>query len=400
MLASPSPLRLLSVSARSAPLRLRALRSAPLCSLLAPHFHATAVQVSHREISVEDSLRAFPLTPRVQKIAHAIQPCVIPTMARSRREGSVVSAASAVSARRPDAAAAGQDDPWHHPARSRIILRKPRGNRRLATARRLPAPREMVDACGRALRRCAPALVGLALVGAFGAAAALSHRWVTSSPRFAIASIDIRGNHALSPDAVAELLPVHLGDNMFASDTRTLERALAAHPWIARAEVHRELPRTLVATITERTAAAVVDLGGLYLVEPSGIPFKRAAVESGEADGLPVITGIERLAFRTDPTATSHLIRAGLDAVATWQADPERPPVAEIAFDVFRGLTVHTREPEISVLLGALDDPSLGERMAMFDAAWQHLSPEERARTQTMYLDAGLGQATIAFAKN
>lgn len=310
-----------------------------------------------------------------------------------------MSAASAVAARRPDAAPDGADDPWR-PARSRIVLRKPRGNRRVLSARRLPPPRELLDACGRAIRRSTPALVGLALVAAFGAAAALSHRWITTSERFAIRRLEIRGAHTLATAAVAELLPVHLGDNMFASDTRTLERALATHPWIAAAEVHRELPRTLVATITERTAAAVVDLGALYLVEPSGAPFKRAAVESGEADGLPVITGIERLAFRTDPAATTRLIRSGLAAAAQWQARPSRPPVAEIAFDVFRGLTVHTRDPEISVFLGALDDPSLPERMAMFDAAWQALSADERDRTQTMYLDAGLGQATIAFAKN
>jgi hypothetical protein len=327
-------------------------------------------------------------------------------MARSRREGSVVSAASAVVARRSDVAnrsdSVSDGDPWR-PARSRIVLRKPKGNRRLASARRLPPPREMIDACGRAIRRCAPALVGLAVVAAFGGAAALSHRWVTTSPRFAITSIEVRGNQQLAAAAVAELLPVHLGDNMFASDTRSLERALSSHPWIASARVHRALPRTIVATVTERTAAALVDLGGLYLVDPEGAPFKRAAVEAGEGDGLPVITGIERLAFRADPAATTRLIRSGLAAIARWR-DPasshSRPAIAEVSFDVFRGLTVHTREPELAVFLGSLDDPSLASRMAMFDSAWASLSPDERARTETMYLDAGLGQATIAFAKN
>ncbi len=270
----------------------------------------------------------------------------------------------------------------------------------------MPAAREVIDACGRAVRRCAPALVGLAMVAAFGGTAALSHDWITTSPRFAIGAIEVRGAETLSPAAVAELLPVHPGDNMFAADTRTLERALAAHPWIASVEVHRELPRTLVASITERKAAAVVDLGGLYLIDAAGHPFKRASIEVGEAGevreavGLPVITGIERLAFRSDPVATSRLIRAGLAAIAQWSAQPSRPPVAEIRFDVYRGLTLRTAAPAVAVFLGALDDPSLSDRMAMFDAAWQHLSAEERARTETMYLDAGLGQATIAFVKN
>jgi hypothetical protein len=239
---------------------------------------------------------------------------------------------------------------------------------------------------------------------------------------------------------------------MFAADTRTLERSLAAHPWVDRVEVHRELPRTLVATITERTAAAVVDLGGLYLVDPAGLPFKRVSMEGdasaadaeaaaeavadltaldaagaegegaqaqpaapplaaasptppavavpSEAANLPVITGIERLAFRADPVATSRLIRSGLAAIAQWRGQAARPAVAEIRFDVHRGLTLRTAAPSVSIFLGPLDDPSLAARMAMFDAAWNHLSADERARTESMYLDAGLGHATIAFAKN
>ncbi len=347
-------------------------------------------------------------------------------------------------------------DSWG-PARSRIVLRKPKGNRRLASARRLPRPHECIDACGRALRRCAPALVGVAMLSAFAGAAAISHSWITTSPRFAISSIEVRGTRVLDRAEALALLPVHLGDNMFAADTRTLERSLAAHPWVARVEVHRELPRTLVATITERTAPAVVDLGGLYLVDPAGIPFKRVSMEGdasdadaaaeaaddltaldaataeadegaegpatasaapaaaaaspsplsapavavpSEAANLPVITGIERLAFRADPVATARLIRSGLAAIAQWRVQPARPAVAEIRFDVHRGLTLRTAAPAVSIFLGALDDPSLADRMAMFDAAWSHLSADERARTETMFLDAGLGHATIAFAKN
>ncbi|HRC57211.1 MAG: FtsQ-type POTRA domain-containing protein [Myxococcales bacterium] len=283
---------------------------------------------------------------------------------------------------------------------SRIVLRKPKGNRRMGSARRLPAPKQAVDACGRALRRMAPALVGLAVVSAFSGAAAASYQWVTTSPRFAITAIELRGNHTVTSEALTELLQVHPGDNMFATATSAMEQTLERHPWIASAKVHRELPHRLVITVQERTAAALVDLGGLYLVEPSGLPFKRAALDTGEGDGLPVISGIERLAFRADPQATTQLIRAGLEALAHWRAEPARPAVAQLAFDSYRGLTLQLAEPSISLHLGALDDPALPERMALFQAAWSHLDAAERAQTQTLYLDAGPGQVTVAFAKN
>jgi cell division protein FtsQ len=291
------------------------------------------------------------------------------------------------------------DDPWL-PAASRIVLRKPKGNRRVEPERQRPTAKQLVASCGRALRRATPVLVGAALVAAFGAAAALSHRWVTSSPRFAIAAITLSGNQGISTESLLAQLPVRPGDNMFAAETSALERALTANPWIASAEVHRELPHTLAITVRERKAVALVDLGGLYLVDASGAPFKRAAVEFGEGQGLPAITGIERLAFRADPAATQSLIRAALTAMARWQASPRRPPLAELAFDVYRGLTLRTQRPSVAVHLGALDDPALPERMALFEAAWAHLGPDEQSRAEAMFLDGGPGQATIAFAKN
>ncbi|MEZ4363609.1 MAG: FtsQ-type POTRA domain-containing protein [Kofleriaceae bacterium] len=236
-------------------------------------------------------------------------------------------------------------------------------------------------------------------MAAFGGAAALGHRWVTTSARFAIRAIEVRGAHALSPDAVASLLPVRIGDNMFASDTVSLERVLRGNPWIEDADVHRELPGVLIATITERAPLALVDLGAPYLVDASGAPFKRAALERGEAQGLPVISGVERLAFRADPVSSTGLIRAGLEIIARWQAS-SRPTIAQLIFDDFGGVTLRTQEPALTIALGALDDPSLTNRMHRFEEAWARLSEEERARTESIYLDAGSSQATIAFAKN
>lgn len=310
-----------------------------------------------------------------------------------------MSATSPVVARSSEPDGHSAADPWR-PAASRIVLRKAKRNRRLPSPQRFPPVKQIIDACGRAMRRGAPALIGLVLVAGFGGAAALSHRWVTTSPRFAIQSIEIRGNRMVAAEAISELLPVQVGDNMFASDTRSIERSLDGNPWIANAEVHRELPRTIVVTVRERRAVALVDLGALYLVDAMGVPFKRTALESGEGDGLPVITGIERLAFRADPVATSRLIGAGLAAVSQWRSSPTRPAIAEVNFDTYRGLAIRTLVPAIAVHLGSLDDPALLERMTMFETAWRELSSDEQARTETIYLDADPGQATIAFAKN
>src|SRR5206468_4217250 len=79
-------------------------------------------------------------------------------------------------------------------------------------------------------------------------------------------------------------------------------RKVAAHPWVAGVRVDRQLPSVLSIEIVERQAVAVAVLGGLYLVDPAGRPFKRATME--EADGLPVITGLSRDQYTETRDAT------------------------------------------------------------------------------------------------
>ena len=73
------------------------------------------------------------------------------------------------------------------PRSSRIVLRANK-RRRGSFVTRLPRPRAIAEACGRALRRSAPAMVGLVAVGAVAGGVWATHHWLTHSPRFAISS--------------------------------------------------------------------------------------------------------------------------------------------------------------------------------------------------------------------
>src|SRR5439155_1041176 len=67
---------------------------------------------------------------------------------------------------------------------------------------RLPRPRQLLDGCGRALRRAVPAMIGLVAVGAVAGGGYGAYHFVTHSPRFAITDIEVRGTHVLAPDAI------------------------------------------------------------------------------------------------------------------------------------------------------------------------------------------------------
>jgi cell division septal protein FtsQ len=260
----------------------------------------------------------------------------------------------------------------------------------------MPKPRVVADACGRAVRRSLPALAATAAIAAVGTGAWLGYRFVTTSDRFAIVEIRIEGEHHLTEDRVRAALPVKVGDNVFATNLDRITNALRATPWIASASAHRVLPDTLVIEIAEHAPAAIVDLGELYLVDTSGHPFKRAQLESGDGDGLPVITGISRASYEADPAGTAQTITTALAALAAWTADPTRPAIGELYVDAHRALTLRTYDHAVAIQLGPLASlPQLAARMATFDAVWADLSDTERERAKALHLDARTDQVTI-----
>ncbi len=286
------------------------------------------------------------------------------------------------------------------PAASRLTVR-PRPNRRRAPSTalwaRVPRPAAVANACGRALRRALPALIGLVVIGAIGGTAWAGYRFVTTSPQFAITQIQVRGNHHVPDAQVRAALPVALGDNVFAANLGTVTHELLANPWVDGAEAHRILPHTLVIDVREHVASAVAELGGLYLVDATGHPFKRAELEADEGADLPVITGLDRTAFLANPAATAHTIASALGALATWRSVGARPAIGEVHVDLHGVLTLHTYARATAIQLGAID-AGLAARMHTFDVAWAQLADSERARARAIHLDPRLDHVTVAFS--
>lgn len=299
--------------------------------------------------------------------------------------------------------AGSSPDPRAQPPRaSRLTLKQPKRNRRKQQGSvwsRLPKPASIADACGRALRRSVPALVGVAVLATVGGTAWAGYRFVTTSQRFAITDIKIEGNNRLPTEQIVASLPVHVGDNVFSTNLDGLVRELRENPWIASAEAHRELPHTLAIVVREHVPTALVSLGGMYLVDTNGHPFKKAELAADDGAGLPIITGLDRAAYTANPDGTAAQIRDALDALAKWRdGNAERPSIGELHLDTHGGLTLVTYEHAIAIELGDLDK-QLPQRMLTFDATWAELTASERTRTRAIHLDARADQVTVAFAQ-
>lgn len=286
---------------------------------------------------------------------------------------------------------------------------RPNRRRTSPLVARLPRPGEALDACGRALRRSGPTLAVLAVIAAVAGGLVLGHRFLTTSRRFAVADIEVRGSTVLTADEVRALLPITRGDNVFRAATGDAEDTLRALPWVASARVRRELPHTIVVEIEERTPAALVAADDLYLVDAHGRPFKRAALDRGEGKGLPVVSGVPRDLYTRAPDEAAARVRRGLAVLRAWngaavaatEAGTTRPAAGEVAVDG-RGATVFTYDDAVAVRLGAAEGDELIARLARFDTAWNALGPDERSRARAIHVDndTRTDLVTVSFRTN
>jgi cell division protein FtsQ len=185
---------------------------------------------------------------------------------------------------------------------------------------------------------------------------------------------------------------IGLCENVFTADLGEARARLRAQPWIASADAHRVLPNTIVVDIREHVPAAVVELpsGDAYLADAAGRPFKR--ITGTEGDGFPRVTGIDRDAYRADPSAAARQVVSALEVLASWRAG-ERPAVDEVHLD---GRGTALRHGELTIHLGPAGD--IAARLKTFDLVWTALGTDERSRVRRIHLDARLDHVTVAFA--
>ncbi len=228
--------------------------------------------------------------------------------------------------------------------------------------------RRRVDRVPGERRRAAAALVRralrpIAVVAAIATAGALAWRAGVQGDLFRIREIRFAGLSRATAEELLQISPVQRGDHILLVDTDLVAAALRRHPWVASAEVRRELPRTIAVAIVERRAAALVDLAGLYLVDDRGEVFKRAV--PGDGLDLPVITGISREAWVERRSEVEPLLTAALALLARWSERglDRRAPVSEIHIDPDSGTTLWAGDEGLEIRLGLGDLPEKLDRL-------------------------------------
>ncbi len=117
------------------------------------------------------------------------------------------------------------------------------------------------------------------------------HDLLTQCDYFGARQLTIQGMRRLTQEQVAQQAGVYTGVNILSTNLALVRKRLLAHPWIAEAEVSREIPSGLAIVIKEHRALAMVDCGQKYLINTRGEIFK--AWEPSDPDNLPVVSGLD-----------------------------------------------------------------------------------------------------------
>ena len=117
------------------------------------------------------------------------------------------------------------------------------------------------------------------------------HDALTQCDYFKARSLKIEGIRRLTQREIVEQARLCEDINVLAVNLSVVRKRLMAHPWIAEAEVRREIPAGLFIRIKENQPLAVVDLGNKYIINEQGRIFKEWT--DSDPDALPLVIGLE-----------------------------------------------------------------------------------------------------------
>jgi cell division protein FtsQ len=213
--------------------------------------------------------------------------------------------------------------------------------------------------------------------------------------------VEIKGLSRIERGELLEAAGVDVGKNVFSESPESVRERLLKHPWVEKAEVTRQLPGRFEISVQERKPAALLvvepcgewtsatndpscdDPSALYLVSEEGTVFKR--LEGEDPVDLPVITGVDRKRFGSDPEFRRSVLLSAVGLLGDYREAGlwERLPIGEIHVEPNDALSIYVGQELTFVRLGHSPfDQKLRRMKKVFD----RLS-RERASAEYVYLD-------------
>ncbi|HID29840.1 MAG TPA: FtsQ-type POTRA domain-containing protein [Desulfobacterales bacterium] len=168
----------------------------------------------------------------------------------------------------------------------------------------------------------------------------------------------VQGNQRFSKETILRRAGLKLRDNILSVNLNMLRCKLISHPWIAGAEIERELPDAIHIQVRERVAIAIVDLSRparlaahegagvwtkLFYLDESGEIFK--PVDPSDKVRVPVVTGLALSDIDFNDESRSRFFRAAMEVLRLSRFHQEAIPLQtfeRVHVDRETGLTLYT----------------------------------------------------------
>ncbi len=179
-------------------------------------------------------------------------------------------------------------------------------------------------------------IIALAVLGVVSSATTM---WAVVRPdRMLVEHVRFVGADHAGAAELRHLMDLRNGTRMWEVDEADLERRVASHPWVRRAEVSIGWPDAVVVEVEEREVVAVVHTDRMMVIDRDGTPFLPAG--SDDLDH-PHITGITPDVQRLHPDVAGMAVRDALWLIEQMELRGlASAPISEVAFSTTRGFTV------------------------------------------------------------
>ena len=191
-----------------------------------------------------------------------------------------------------------------------------------------------------------------------------SYDLVTQCDYFRAKTVKVEGRVRLPLQEVFEQARINKGTNILSANLSVARKRLLAHPWIAAAEVRRELPTGIYIRIKEHKPIAIVCLNRKYIINDQGEIFKKWEVSDPE--NLPIINGLDITDIDIFGEPRSIAFNAVMEVLKLGQKPKIIVPIDSIKrINVDReiGITIYAFEHPRAIKLGYNDYPRKYNRL-------------------------------------
>ncbi|MCJ7830137.1 MAG: FtsQ-type POTRA domain-containing protein, partial [Desulfobacterales bacterium] len=140
------------------------------------------------------------------------------------------------------------------------------------------------------LTSCLKAMAGIGIVTVISLLFILGYDVMTQCDYFRAVGIEVHGAHRLTQELLLQQARLEPDVNVLAVNLVVVRKRLLSHPWIAAAEVSRDLPGEIHISIREHQPLAILDLNRKFLINVQGEVFKE--LEATDPQDLPQIRGL------------------------------------------------------------------------------------------------------------